>query len=211
MKSKRLGSKRGFTLVEIIVVIAIIGVLAMILVPTMMNYVTSSSVTSANSTAASIKNSIDLFLTSADTAGYGMRPSSGNMDILNITVTGGTWTVTANGTGVYDTSAGFTWSSGSGASHDPKVGVTDACGLLAINLATSLPEVSTASIMVSMRSGKCLAVAFSDELSSGLTAGTHYPATVLGEFPPTFIWNSATAGVAADGNIVGTAPVVALA
>ena len=42
----------------------------------MLGFVTSSRVTSANSTAAAIKKQIDNFLTDADTAGYGMKQSS---------------------------------------------------------------------------------------------------------------------------------------
>ncbi len=44
-------NQKGFTLVELVVVIAIIGILAAILVPTMMNYVKKSRLKSANSNA----------------------------------------------------------------------------------------------------------------------------------------------------------------
>ena len=48
--------KKGFTLVELVVVIAIVGVLAAILIPTMMNYVKKSRMRTANSNAKLIFN-----------------------------------------------------------------------------------------------------------------------------------------------------------
>ena len=44
-------NKKGFTLVELVVVIAIIGVLAAILVPTMMHYIKKARLKSANANA----------------------------------------------------------------------------------------------------------------------------------------------------------------
>lgn len=56
-------NKKGFTLVELVVVIAIIGVLAAILIPTMMSYIKKAKLKSANSNAKIVFNTVNAVVT----------------------------------------------------------------------------------------------------------------------------------------------------
>lgn len=83
--------KKGFTLIELIVVIAIIGVLAAILVPAMLGYVRKSKITTANTTAKSIYNAYNTALV--------------DMDTIDKTPSG--WEGTKSGSSFSSTSTGF--------------------------------------------------------------------------------------------------------
>ena len=62
-------NKKGFTLVELVVVIAIIGVLAAILVPSMMGYVKKSRLKTANGNAKTAYNTIAEYVADKETEG----------------------------------------------------------------------------------------------------------------------------------------------
>jgi len=72
--------KKGFTLIELIVVIAIIGVLAAILVPAMLGYVKKSKITTANTTAKSIYNALNSSLTDMDSEDKPIKNLAGEWD-----------------------------------------------------------------------------------------------------------------------------------
>ena len=59
MKKRFNKIRKGFTLIEMIVVIAIIGILATILVPSIMSYVRKARIGAAIADAKTIKSSVE--------------------------------------------------------------------------------------------------------------------------------------------------------
>lgn len=211
---QKLQAKKGFTLVELIVVIAIIGVLAAILIPTMLGYVTQSKVTSANSTASSIKNEIDGFLTTCDTNGYGMKKGSTNQDVIDITVTNGTWAISNVTATNFNSKGTKSWSASCSAEASSKA-ADDITAVLALDLKELFPEVKTGAISAMLVGGKCMGVVYTVEHNNCGTADSCFLAldTWAGSnnvWPGNYGWSNQTPGIDWDGSIVGTAPVMQL-
>ncbi|QEU04601.1 pilin [Pseudomonas oryzihabitans] len=109
-------AQKGFTLIELMIVVAIIGILAAIAIPAYQNYVARAKVTAALADLASHKTQFEMNIsngvtptlanTGFATSGSGASVTASTGTCSGITVSGSGMTCTINNPGTVSTTAG---------------------------------------------------------------------------------------------------------
>lgn len=192
-------SKKGFTLIELVVVVAIIGVLAGLLVPTMLDAVTNSRIASAQQTAKVIRDRSAEFFTKMDTQ---MHTHVGEVQKVVITVDNGTWSMTGGSAADWVDGVNH-WNTLPGVSdpgNDPRQNTE-----LLSSLAVSAQSIGTAYIEMYVEYAHVVGVSVIEGASA--PAGTMPAAQDFAD--RTFGYGGGDrAGRMQDGTVIGTAPIL---
>ncbi|MDK9772021.1 pilin [Vibrio sp. B181a] len=114
MKTNKQKKQQGFTLIELMIVVAIIGVLSAVAIPAYKDYVAKSAVTSAVGTLKSLLTNADLYTQNNTTATTDLGEIGGNATMNAL----GNITASIQGAGAVSTAAStitFTFGSGNAA------------------------------------------------------------------------------------------------
>lgn len=200
-RTAKAASKKGFTLIELVVVVAIIGVLAGLLVPTMLDAVTNSRIASAQQTAKVIRDRSAEFFTKMDTQ---MHTHVGEVQKVVITVDNGTWSMTGGSAADWVDGVNH-WNTLPGVS-DPGNDSRQNTELLS-SLAVSAQSIGTAYIEMYVEYAHVVGVSVIEGASA--PAGTMPAAQDFAD--RTFGYGGGNrAGRMQDGTIIGTAPILSL-
>lgn len=216
---RQLHKKKGFTIVELVVVMAVIGVLAAILVPVLLGVTIRANIGSANSTASEIKKQIGYFLTmtDADHKNY-MLMSDGCREAFTFTVKDGNWHIDAAQNPSAFSPDTVTW--GNAADVDESTTTTSSQygeELLGMYLKSCFPELRNGVIRANCIKGVCVSVWYTPDTTdiSDINDVPQFGTTAAwvddnGDEITKYRWDGTQAGVSADGYIIGTAPMLDL-
>lgn len=212
---RHLHKKKGFTIVELVVVMAVIGVLAAILVPVLLGVTIRANIGSANSTASEIKKQIGYFLTmtDADHKNY-MLMSDGCREAFTFTVKDGNWHIDAAQNPSAFSPDTVTW--GNAADVDESTTTTSSQygeELLGMHLKNCFPELRNGVIRANCIKGVCVSVWYTPD-TTDISDINDVPAFGTskawvddnGDEITKYRWDGTTAGVSTDGYTIGTAP-----
>lgn len=221
---KKIYNKKGFTLVEIIVVIAIIGVLAAVLIPVMLGFVTSSRITSANKSANEIGEALAQTLTKYDTAGKGMLATHTATSIIRVEVSSSsgktTWKTTVSDTDNFLSDADFDWTiPGTAMSTDDTnvENIDKPQNLISIELMKYFPDIRNGYGWFAVSGGYVKAAYFNDAGTSVAMLETDFDENGKLEATTTVdwekkiaMWDGTNEGITPSGEIVGTSPALTI-
>lgn len=219
IKAKKRMKNCGFTMVELIVVVAILGVLAAILIPTLLGVTIRATVGSANTTASELKKQIGYFLTMADAnrKNY-MLMGEDCREVFTISVVDGTWYVDAAQNPSAFSPDTVTWGNAATVTQATNT-VNSQYGeeLLGMYLCDVFPTISSGVIRANCIKGVCVSAWYTPD-TTNISDINDVPAFGTskawvngnGDEITAYAWDGATAGVSADGYTIGTAPVLEL-
>lgn len=216
---RQLHKKKGFTIVELVVVMAVIGVLAAILVPVLLGVTIRANIGSANSTASEIKKQIGYFLTMADAnrKNY-MLMGEECREVFTLTVSDGNWHIDAAQNPSAFSPDTVTW--GNDADVDESTTTTSSQygeELLGMYLKSCFPELRNGVIRANCIKGVCVSAWYTPDTTdiSDINDVPQFGTTAAwvddnGDEITKYRWDGTQAGVSADGYIIGTAPMLDL-
>lgn len=216
---RHLHKKKGFTIVELVVVMAVIGVLAAILVPVLLGVTIRANIGSANSTASEIKKQIGYFLTMADAnrKNY-MLMGEECREVFTLTVSDGNWHIDAAQNPSAFSPDTVTW--GNAADVDESTTTTSSQygeELLGMYLKSCFPELRNGVIRANCIKGVCVSAWYTPDTTdiSDINDVPQFGTTAAwvddnGDEITKYRWDGTQAGVSADGYIIGTAPMLDL-